>query len=182
MLQKKGFVGPMFFFIGLLIAIMAMMPRPVDGATFPHTLWLYGLGIAASLLGLRFWWQAQKSETGAKTTEGKSIERVSPLLSKLIEESAGLESDWDACNDLTLSERVKALLDGPMSQLLDLRVVLLGAWGAEASADFLLEHARAERILHRMVSALADGCAFEAKRCVSQLSLAFKGMQEKVQN
>ena len=58
MISRFGF--PLFA-VGVAIAVTGGAKAPADGASWPDTILIFGIGVGLAIIGLILWWMSERS-------------------------------------------------------------------------------------------------------------------------
>ena len=154
-------LGPLFFFIGVLIAISGSAKMPAEGATYPDTTGIFIAGMVLAIIGTILWRKAVAIKASAELDTSNETDALQ-LLRDLIAPAQQLRTDIVELGPEAICEKVDHLLETYVLPFADNRQQVLNRLGMNAGAELLVTMAYAERMLNRTWSAASDGYPHEA--------------------
>ncbi len=153
--------GSLLFIIGIIIALICAAKLPAIGEKWSDMLFLYGGGVALSLVGLLLFNLHHTSQN--KCTSSKhDCPGGMALLQELLVEMQHLGQDIDNLDGMKIATRVTVLLDKYVLPFATVQQELLLMLGQNQCVKILVTVAQCERLLNRMWSAASDGYVNEA--------------------
>ena len=156
-----NFIGPLLFFVGVLVAISGSAKMPAEGATYPDTTGVFFIGMAMAIVGTIFWRKSVAEKASAALDEQNETDALQ-LLRDLISPAEQLRESIDNLDPEIMCEKVDHLLETYVLPFADNRLQVLNRLGMNAGAELLVTMAYGERMLNRTWSAASDGYPREA--------------------
>lgn len=152
------------FAVGVAIAVTGGAKAPADGASWPDTILIFGIGVGIAIIGLILWWMSERSAQPSADQHGTDHDEVNP-----IEAFIGLHADLDRLSEQSKNSSLDDLLsavEGVQSQriygIVESKQRINNELGMSEAAEILIAFAYCERMLNRVWSAAADGHRTEA--------------------
>jgi hypothetical protein len=150
-------VGPLFFVVGILVAITGGAKVPVKVGNWPDSWPVFLVGAVFAAVGLVMWRMERKRGIESALAAGESKEK-SPfaLLADAVSPSRTLQGEIDTLDGADICDRVDVILETYILPFAEVRQRLIDRLGMNAGAEVLVVVAYAERMMNRTWSAAAD--------------------------
>jgi hypothetical protein len=160
-------ISQALFYVGISVGIVCASKLPVDGSTWPDTLFPFMFSIFLSVIGLVGWRMTTK---GTATQENaQSPDHPQKLLVELKNEMDVLSKLHTEQKPLTeVQTQVTKIIENFLIPISSRQQDLYRDLGMERAAHILITLSYVQRILHRFQSALSDGYESEAQNCISE--------------
>lgn len=170
-----GIIGFLVFAVGVALTVVGGAKVPAEGAEWPDTLLLVGVGIAVGVVGLVLWHlderrKAQamaRGELGARADAAKLLREVQAPLD-------ALAGELERLKPAEITARVDEILVGYVLPFAEVRQQLITRFGMQRGAEILVTVAFGERLLNRVWSAAGDEHVVEARNSFPEAYHAFK--------
>lgn len=175
--MKRPTAASVVYVLGVVLAISAAAKVPAPGRTWPDTMPLFAVGVAACIVSLVAWRISLGRATGDRAGDGRSAEATFGYARDARHAAVAIAGRWDQFTDGQLRQEIDRLLLEFITPFVDNRDVLIRRFGMRRGAELVLAVSAAERNLNRVWSAAADGCLPEAR---ASLQRAIKSLDELV--
>jgi len=149
--------GSLLFIAGIIIALICAAKLPAIGESWSDMLFLYGGGVALSLIGLLLFNLHHNTSQNKCTSSKHTCPGGMALLQGLLVEMQHLGQDIDNLDGMKIATRVTFLLDKYVLPFATVQQELLLMLDKNQCVKVLVTVAQCERLLNRMWSAASDG-------------------------
>ena len=174
----KSKIGFALFAIGVAVAVTGGAKAPAEGADWPDTLLVFGVGVVFAIVGLGLWWSAER-DSQANSDDPVSMQKnIDPVLElrQLHEDLRVLNAEAHTLSLQIIRESVERINSERIYGLVEARHALNSQLGMSEGAEVMIAFAYCERMLNRAWSAAADGHQKEALSSMQEACDASEGI------
>jgi hypothetical protein len=153
--------GSLLFIAGIIVALICAAKLPAIEESWSDMHFLYGGGVALSLVGLLLFNLHHTSQHKCSSSKHTCSGGMA-LLQGLLVEMRHLGRDIDNLDGMKIATRITVLLDKYVLPFASVQQELLLMLGQNQCVKVLVTIAQSERLLNRMWSAASDGYVNEA--------------------
>ena len=158
--MSKTYQSPYFygFLLGLVVAFTSAAKPALQIGDFPDTSWLFFAGAVFSALCVYLWKASAQSAEESLTEVASSSDALQVLREsrQLIEVLTILKGKIDTLEFSQIEAQIDAALIAHINPIVDHQQSILSRLGMSSGAQFLIDLAKGERMLNRVVTAALD--------------------------
>ena len=174
----KSNIGFALFAIGVAVAVTGGAKAPAEGANWPDTLLVFGIGVVVAIVGLGLWWAAERDSQVDSDDPVSPQNHIDPVLElrQLHKDLKRLNTEAQTLSLEAIRESVDLINADRIYKIVEARQVLNGQLGMSEGAEVMIAFAYCERMLNRAWSAAADGHQKEALSSMQEACDASEGI------